>query len=203
MTELCKLFEKYGSDKCEAYFHTYSAEYYNLLKEMQTTCTQLVEIGVGSIALMANRIVPGDKYLPGASLRAWNDFFPNAEIFGLDINEDDFFRKDRIRCLYTDQSKSTELLKTFDNIETLTGSKMCDVIVDDGSHIVEHMLLSFETLKKFIKPGGIYIIEDIKDHEMETFAKLGCDKFKLIQQYCKFNSRTPRQNGFVAYKFVD
>ena len=38
---------------------------------------------------------------------------------------------------------------------------MLDVIVDDGSHVSAHVILSFETLYPSLKPGGIYIVEDI------------------------------------------
>ena len=199
MTELCELFKKYGSDKCEFYSHTYSPEYFNILKDKQSTCRQLVEIGVGSIALMS-QIVPPDKYLPGASLRAWNDFFPNAGIFGLDINETDFFEHDRIKCLFTDQSKESELLKTFDIISGLSGERYCDIIIDDGSHVVHDMLLSYQTLKNFLKPGGIYIIEDIRDYEMHHFNNLGCNNFKLIQEYKAHWDKITQQNAFVAYQ---
>lgn len=38
-----------------------------------------------------------------------------------------------------------------------------DVIVDDGSHIVHHQMLSFEYLfLNALKPGGLYVIEDLQ-----------------------------------------
>jgi cephalosporin hydroxylase len=38
------------------------------------------------------------------------------------------------------------------------------MILDDGSHKYEHMLLSMQTLDMYVAPGGYYIIEDIEIH---------------------------------------
>ena len=57
-----------------------------------------------------------------------------------------------------------------------------DIILDDGSHIVEHMILSFNTLFKYVKPGGFYIIEDIKKNDLDIFTKmdfLGGELYKI------------------------
>ena len=53
-------------------------------------------------------------------------------------------------------------------------------IVDDGSHIIEHMVLTFNTLKKYLKKGGVYIIEDIKRPDLEFFEKLESDGMNII-----------------------
>lgn len=37
---------------------------------------------------------------------------------------------------------------------------MFDIILDDGSHISEHIITSFTTLFSELKPGGLYVIED-------------------------------------------
>lgn len=37
-----------------------------------------------------------------------------------------------------------------------------DIIIDDGSHWPQHQIISFETLWKAVKPGGMYIVEDIE-----------------------------------------
>ena len=37
-----------------------------------------------------------------------------------------------------------------------------DIIVDDASHVPEHNIITFEELWRSLKPGGLYIIEDIQ-----------------------------------------
>jgi hypothetical protein len=36
-----------------------------------------------------------------------------------------------------------------------------DFILEDGSHNANHQMISFASLFKYVKPGGIYILEDI------------------------------------------
>lgn len=35
------------------------------------------------------------------------------------------------------------------------------IVIDDGSHVPRHMLLSFQTLWPYVRPGGVYVLEDI------------------------------------------
>jgi len=37
-----------------------------------------------------------------------------------------------------------------------------DIILDDGSHIVKHMIFSFNLLFSSVKKGGLYVIEDLR-----------------------------------------
>ena len=37
-----------------------------------------------------------------------------------------------------------------------------DIVIDDGSHLPRHQLVSFCALFPFVRPGGLYIIEDIE-----------------------------------------
>jgi hypothetical protein len=201
-TPLCLLFEKYGSDKCLEYLHTYSPHYYEMLNPIKSDVRLVVEVGVGNIALMTS-IVPKEKYLSGASLRAWRDFFKEAIIYGLDINSADFFTCERIECLYADQSSKESLSLALELITTQQQDKTgVDLIIDDGSHLVPHMLLTYDVLKHSLKPGGIYIIEDILKKDMNIFNNLESPGFKLIKSYEGVGSRAPQQDCFVAYQRI-
>src|SRR5262245_18802572 len=63
-TELCRLAENFGSDKCRAIFHSYTPAYYFLLKATRESCRAVLEIGIGNPGLMKNII--GKNYQPGA-----------------------------------------------------------------------------------------------------------------------------------------
>ncbi len=39
-------------------------------------------------------------------------------------------------------------------------AKGFDVIIDDGSHVTEHQILTAECLLPRLNPGGVYVIED-------------------------------------------
>ena len=89
------------------------------------------------------------------SIKLWLDYFPNAFIYGADINVSE--QGDRYNIIKADQSKVEDVNKI-----KATISKPLFLIVDDGSHIPEHQILTFEILFDILLPGGTYIIEDIE-----------------------------------------
>jgi SAM-dependent methyltransferase len=180
-TELCELFYKWGSDKCPQIYHSYSEYYFDILKEYRYKFNSIVEIGIGSEELM--KPIVGENYTIGASLRAWRDFFPFANVYGLDIETSNFFVDDRIQCVFTDQSDSDQLNQTFSKILTFDSILGIDLIVDDGSHLVSDMVLSFQTLYKFLNTGGIYIIEDIKKNEINIFESMDLQGGEIIKSF--------------------
>jgi hypothetical protein len=87
----------------------------------------------------------------------WAEYFPNGEIHGADIRAGyEYLETDRIKTHELDQSQIGELI--------IFGEQYPDyfsVICDDGSHVGIDMLITFETLFKYLKPGGYYILEDV------------------------------------------
>ncbi len=146
--------------------------YYQLLAPRKHSIKTVLEIGVGNVGLM--RDISGESYLPGASLRVWRDFFPNAVIYGLDIDKTVLFNDARIQCFYTDQSSAESLLAAVAKIGAASNQPRptFDLIVDDGSHDPRHMILTFSTLNQFLSPGGLYIIEDIRARDLDSFLTL-------------------------------
>jgi len=192
-TELCNLFFKHLSDKCPEVNHTYSLHYYDLLKDKKHLFKNVLEIGVGYYDLMKHYC--GENYQIGASLKGWRDFFPNAKIYGLDIREEVLFTEERIECFYTDQSNAQELNKTIDKIRK-SNNVLFDLIIDDGSHIIDHQILSFQTLSLYVKNGGYYIIEDINIENIDLYANLQTNGF----QVAKTHRGISQFDGFIAYK---
>lgn len=197
-TELCELFKKYSSDKCPEILHSYSPTYYELLSEYKYDFKNVLEIGVGNVPLM--KPIVGEKYQVGSSLKSWRDFFPNSQIFGLDIKTDVLFEEDRIKCFYTDQSNGDQLEKTIKHIKDYKNDNelLFDMILDDGSHIIEHMILTFNTLKKHLKINGLYIIEDIKLKDLHLFENLESDDMVII----KTHKGIGEWDSFITYKKI-
>lgn len=144
MNLLSSLAQKYGTDK----FPSYTSFYDTLLRPHRHTITSVLEIGIGTVQSMSH--VSG--YQPGASLRLWRDYFPNAQILGVDIDERVLFQDERITTRMCNQANR-------EHLKTLVGEY--DLIVDDGSHHEEHQLLTFKYLFPSLRPGGFYIIEDV------------------------------------------
>ena len=197
-TELCELFEFYLSDKCPNIYHSYSPEYYNILNPFRNTIKNVLEIGVGSASIMSNlgNMTNISKslnkiYKCGASLRAWRDFFINAQIYSIDIDKSVLFEEDRIKCFYADQSNKESLIETIRTINT-----KLDLIIDDGSHVVGHMILSIQTLFPFLNKNGLYIIEDIRFQDLEIFKNLKLDNCNIKYVH----NGTWEWDSFVCYE---
>lgn len=148
--KLTKLALKYGTDKCPP-MQSFTPLYYELFKDMDVK--KLLEIGIGYPGTMQHMT----DYKIGASLFMWRDFFPKAQIYACDIREDTLINEDRIQSFQCDQSEeeSLELLK--EKIGEV------DIIIDDGSHITEHQILSAKVLLPMVRRGGYYVIEDVKE----------------------------------------
>jgi hypothetical protein len=192
MTELCELAFKYKVDKCPQIYHSYTPEYHKILHPLRDSVMKLVEIGIGNYPLMSQ--IVGKEYKHGASLFMWRDYFPHAQIIGCDILKEVQFTEERIETYIVDQSNE-DSLKQFSDI-----IKDFDILLDDGSHVESHMILSFKQLWGNVKRGGLYIIEDIKYNSMHIFEKLhttlGFDDAELVVSHPGRNS----WDGFVIFK---
>lgn len=121
--------------------HSYLPVYQMLLESKQATAKNILEIGIGH----------------GGSIKLWNDYFPNADIFGLDINLSWGLRCDlsspRIH-LHLDNAYTEKCLSMFE-------PGTFDAVIDDGPHTLESMLFCVERYSTLLKPDGLLIIEDI------------------------------------------
>ena len=95
-------------------------------------------------------------YKPGASLRAFRDFFETGMIFGGDIQPDCMFEEERIKTLLFDSTNE-------DQCNEALGDIKFDIIIDDGLHIAAAQLKTFQNLWHRLNSGGYYIIEDISN----------------------------------------
>lgn len=134
-----------GTDKWGA--HRYTPDYHRMLGHRRGENLRLLEIGVGGYKA---------KLLGGRSLRMWAEYFPNAQIFGLDINEKTLDLGPRVTILQGSQDDESVLQRLVDTHGPF------DIVVDDGSHVVAHQLFSFEFLFPLLPPDGIYIVEDVQ-----------------------------------------
>lgn len=121
--------------------HGYHRFYPRYLDSIRNSTTGMLEIGI----------------LENNSIFLWKKYFTNAQIYAVDIDEKRII-DDRITVLKADQSKVEDLNTIVKNV-----IHKIQFIIDDGSHIPEHQLLTFNILfDKILEPGGIYIIEDIE-----------------------------------------
>ena len=164
-TELKELMNFYGSDKGGITNHHNFANYYSkIFYNQRDKIKNFLEIGLGTnnVNLASNM---GKDGKPLASLRAWRDYFKNAQIYGADIDKTILKDEERIKTFYVDQTNPESVKELFKNI----GVKKFDIILEDGLHEYNANICCFENSIEFLDDRGIYIIEDIYYKDQEKF----------------------------------
>ena len=152
-SNLSELAMLYGTDKWG--LHRYAQHYQKHFWTLRNRPISLLEIGVGGHA---------DPAAGGQSLRMWKAFFPKGRIYGIDLHDKRAHEEDRIRIFQGSQADPDFLRGVIDEI----GSP--DIIIDDGSHICEHVSVSFQTLFPLLRENGIYAIEDLQTSYWKEFG---------------------------------
>ncbi len=152
--DLNKLATIFGTDKWGAHFYT--QHYDNHFRPYKNKKINLLEIGVGGY----KSPVKG-----GESLKMWKRYFHNGKIFSLDIFDKSLLQENRIRIFKGSQVDKEFLLNT-----VVKEMGEIDLIVDDGSHINEHVIETFKILFPILKVGGIYVVEDVQTSYWPRFG---------------------------------
>lgn len=151
--ELDELAVKYNTDKGSSFQGNRAAnnyislyvEYFNRQGFTKDNVKNILEVGTNT----------------GASLRMWAEFFPNANVYGIDITRQyelpGMLDSDRIKTAIVDQSDRSAIKASLDR----WGVKDFDIIIDDGSHEQTHQQVSLGYLFAWLRPGGLYVVEDL------------------------------------------
>jgi hypothetical protein len=93
----------------------------------------------------------------GGSLQLWKRYFgPNAQIIGIDVrSECKAFQEDQIAIRIGQQQDEAFLSSVIDEF----GAP--HIVLDDGSHMMSHVVASFTYLYPRTAPDGIYVVEDL------------------------------------------
>lgn len=110
------------------------------LERFRNTSPVMVEIGV----------------MGGGSLAMWKEYLgPGSKIIGIDINPDcKTHEADDIEVVIGSQDDPAIIDGIFARYPRI------DIVLDDGSHRMPHMIGSFELMYPRIQPNGVYIVED-------------------------------------------
>lgn len=162
---LTDLMNYYGSDKGGFNKdHNFSDYYSTIFFDKKESVKNILEIGLGT----NNIKVPSNMGLQGkplASLRAWKDYFVNANVYGADIDKEILKNEDRIKTFYVDQTNAISISELYKNI----GNINFDIIIDDGLHEYNANICLFENSFKYLSKQGIYIIEDVFFKDKKKF----------------------------------
>lgn len=164
-TPLCTLMRRLGSDK-GAKCHYYTRLYFRLFQPYVGTAKDVFELGIGTRNPTIESNMTFGNFTPMASHRGWREFFPNAQIYGADIDRDILIDEDRIKTLWVDQLDRNAIREMWSKVGEV------DIIIDDGLHRVDANYTFFDESFSHLRSGGIYIIEDSRDPRTKEFMKL-------------------------------
>lgn len=140
MSKLRELAKKYDTDKCNKRCFP-AGDLLSVYEQvLPPTAFKVLEVGIKA----------------GASLRMWADYFPNAQIYGLDVDSNTMINEGRIHSFQCDQGNEDQLRQVVQKLGT-----NFDLIIDDGSHEPAHQMLTAKMLMPLLKDGGLYVVEDI------------------------------------------
>lgn len=191
ITELTAIANKYNTDKGTEYIgdineississlggsihHGYTEFYDYYFRKYRYSCPTILEIGVEK----------------GGSLKMMNEYFKgNCIIYCID--NDDACKNiaesvgTNIYFNLIDQSNHSELNNFCFGLQK--SNVVFDIIIDDGSHISKHQMLTVKYLYKYLKKDGIYIIEDIHTSYYNTHNEnVNNDYYSPISFFTKY-----------------
>lgn len=133
-----------GTDKGDAE-HSYGGRSYldvyePLFVRWKDDAFDLIEIGVRN----------------GGSMHLWTDYFSKARIHGIDIDPVCAgAATERVTITIGSQADASVLEKVVGACSDLR------LVIDDGSHLLAHLLASFDFLWPKLASRGLYIMEDV------------------------------------------
>ena len=139
--------------------HSYQSIYEEFLGPLHCRPLRILEIGLGCNVGISEA---------GSSLAMWLHYFPLATVTVFEYDGscvDDWVAKDpmgvgkdvlarRVTWFKGDQSKVADL-------QSVLAKGPYDFVLDDGGHSFTQQIVSLVTLLPAVRPGGMYILEDL------------------------------------------
>ncbi len=136
--------------------HSYLPLYQQLLVSKKETAKNVLEVGI----------------FHGGSIKLWNDFFVNANVYAIDVIPIhavwDGIKNNGKIILHASQDAYNE---DFVNSNFLSKNIKFDFMLDDGPHTLESMKQFIRLYSKIMTDDGILIIEDVQAWEWIDMLK--------------------------------
>ncbi len=166
--------EGHGIWKWEHYFDIYNRHFARFVGQK----VNVLEIGVYS----------------GGSLEMWRSYFgKDSHIYGVDIETAcKAYENDRVSIFIGDQADRA-FWKTFK--ESVEG---IDILIDDGGHKPEQQQITLEEMLPSLKPGGVYLCEDVT----RCFNRFSAFASGLVNELNHFNPKAGSllQSGILPFQ---
>lgn len=182
--------------KHESYIRAYDRHF----SRLRNTAPTVLEIGCG---------YPGSpekkKLGMGGSLILWREFFgKGTQVVGIDIIPE---------CKEYEDSEAGINIEIGDQVDPYFLELIVrkygpfDIIIDDGSHLDQHMKKTFDFLFPYLKNAGIYAVEDLDGFVESGNSFMSVNRFvsyasELSLRLQKYSERVQEQtqNNLLDYK---
>ena len=190
------LCDKYNSDKgslslAKASYpwpaHTYGSIYNLIFEHTRHNIRSVLECGIGPITTAFQE--EGLRTEGLSSLSIWRDYFPNANIVGVDIDVESLVSSARIQSFKVDQTDFDGVMEFWQRNEL----PEFDVMIDDGLHSYDAITIFFQASFHKLSENGTYIIEDVHSDDLNKLKKF-LSKFELQTQYV-LGKRSEKMNN--------
>lgn len=183
---LTQMADRYNSDKGSTK-HRYTELYHMLFHPYRQRKITFLEMGL---------LIGGPEHGNSEdretndcpSIRMWLEYFPKADIHGLDVSDFSWFKHDRFTFHRCDMDERSNIANAGKAIPTP------DIIIDDASHASHHQQNAFLELFPKLTSGGLYIIEDLR-WQPPIYEKPGITKtaelFRSFQNDRSFTHSDP------------
>jgi glycosyltransferase involved in cell wall biosynthesis len=152
VSNLCEIAMQFNSDKCpyskettSGHRHPYTPVYDTLFSSLRTQSINIAEIGIEK----------------NDSINIWRKYFPNADIYGFEYNEQylqEAINQNLSNVYYEkiDVQDANNIRETFQTI-----NKKYDILIDDSTHLFEDQIRVIQNSIEYLNEGGILVVEDI------------------------------------------
>ncbi len=134
MKTITEILSSFETDK--VYHHRYGAAYQDIFNKFnRNAALNILEVGTQK----------------GGSLLAWKEYFPNANVYGVDIVDvvPEKYRLDTVTRIISD-------------IKDWKNDIKWDIVIDDGSHYLPDVVYVISQYLHKLNDKGIIVIEDVR-----------------------------------------
>ena len=172
-----ELAQKHGTDK--ASLHGYDRWYSRYFEPLRDRPLRLLEIGI----------------YKGASLRLWEEYFPNAEIFGIEYDQELVEAYEGRAKVFLGKQEDVTFLE---QVYAQTGP--LDVVIDDGGHMWGPQQISYSYFWPRVNYGGFYVLEDLHTTNDPAYREdWHLSTFDYLQEICRRCTRGPTDVEFIHF----
>lgn len=157
MNTLLELYNKHkkGDWPDKNSVHSYLPVYEEIFAPYRHTAKNILEIGLMS----------------GESLRMWTEYF-DGKVYGIDCSETPINGLADLRPIISEGKHNIIIgdATSEEVIENNFKDIKFDIVIDDGSHLLEHQIQTINIFKNRMVKGGLIILEDIQNIDKDRWV---------------------------------